>query len=291
MTRFILLYFLLFQNAIAEDLFKKIQANSELSPYINKIMLTHLQSSSVEPQQAYQILLSMNSINDNIGKLDRINTLALIITESFKSVLNHPSERVKGTNIIAAQLAQMKQKKEKYHLVYSDFSKFIIDSVIDEFTPYLKDQFLDKNQNIVASSLQEKEKLFKLKKVIKYLGPWVNKVNSLPANEFNFYVNQVIAKFYQKVDRILKVIQFHSINAESQGKRLFDGLNQPEIIKFLAMPPRKSSESESLSAEAPDTSSEQVKSQAQKTVEDLTPPKKDIPTQELDQLIESIKTN
>lgn len=269
---------------------KKIQAFNLVgiaesdTPYIIKLMLDHLKETPIPRNTEKKILKNLVKINDNFVNINKVNKTFLVTSESYKSILNFKSGLTsKSGSVMISELEVVRKKLKKFKLIYTDFSQYIISKSLDDFNPYLEDNFLDQYQSNSNGNSKKLIKIAQLKKIIKYSGPWIHAISSSPAKTFNEQLVELISNFFRNLAEQSYIFTLHkSEQLEAISKPPFTGLNNIQILNIIS----------GKSEQIPDpTSSDIRKSAKADAINEVKKLKLSVPanpSQDIDELIQKI---
>ena len=239
MKAIILIFFLInFNTVYSQTLnpFKSLSTNSEETPYLITLMLKHLQTVNAPQDEATQILKDFSRINKNFKNMNKLNKLFLVTSESQKSILNFKYDnRLKSNSVMVSELTLVRAKLEKNNLIYTDFSEYIITEATKDFDDFLENGFLDNYQN--SSSVDSKKivEIAKLKKRIKYSGPWVHSILTTPAKSFNEQLSFLISTFFRNLAEQSQLFTLHKTpHNTGEAPIMFLGLNDIRVKNYLS---------------------------------------------------------
>jgi hypothetical protein len=286
--KFIILILLLIniKSSFSQDSnpFKSLSTNNQDTPYLITLMLQHLQSVTTPQDETVQILKDLSRINTNFQNMNKLNKLFLVTSESQKSILNFKYDnQLKSNSVMTAELALVEAKLKKNALIYTDFSEYIITEVTKDFEEFLEDGFLDNYQNSSSVNSKKIVKIAKLRKRIKYSGPWVHSILTAPAKSFNEQLSFLISTFFRNLAEQSLLFTLHKTpNNAGEAPTMFIGLNDIRVKNYI-------SGSASIT---PDQDSTEIQKKAKKeAIEDIKKLKIIVPanpSQDIDNLIKNI---
>lgn len=164
--------------------------SSELEVMVEQLA----KSEAITFSEAREVVDSAQVINADLSKSPRANALFLIKSEIYKSLLNGPLLPKKSrVTLSSSLLSSVKAKLKKHALIYGPFSKWVMDSVESELAPYIADGFIDKYQSVSGNDVKARTRSMELKKLAKYLGPWIVEFLDRGPEEFNSLTDQIAA--------------------------------------------------------------------------------------------------
>ncbi len=268
------LFFLNAPNTFAGNRLAPVGLAEKRSPYINQLIFEHIKERTITDKNFSALLENLQKINELQKNFSQINIFSFLITETYKNILNY-KQGTKNTKALISsnKIKQLKAKLEKYDLVYSDFAKFIINSSLEELSPFIKNKFLDRFQNTPPSSKKDRTKWRELKKIDKYIGPWINTAYRQTPEEFNHYLLAFALNHYELTMKQLSIYKIHSPPSNKEEPALFTGLGKVSLDK------------KQIQKKSTDTT---IPKNSAKDIEKIKLEKKPIPHKKIDQLINNI---
>lgn len=237
--KFLILFFLFLNsfNLRAEDVFKSITVNTDKTPYLLQLMLTHLQSEIIDIKDSQEILKGLIELEENLRGLSLVDQKFFVVSEVHKSILNFKFKVKTTTDTLSSfEIKALPKKLNDNKVVYSPFSQFIIQSTYLDFEAYLEKDYFDNYQTLKNIRNRSFKKANQLRKALKYSGQWVNNINSHLPNKFNQLVTQVIKNFVKNASIQSKVFFIHSPKLK-EANPVFSGLGDIKIKSFLSLNP------------------------------------------------------
>ncbi len=117
---------------------------SEQLPTEFNLMIQHLKQSKLTQEELERLILSSELINKELANTPGPNIMFLFKSEIYKGILNN--QYMKQNSLLQAStsiLESTKHKLEKNKVSYTDFSKWIIQSIINDFNPFLEKNFIN----------------------------------------------------------------------------------------------------------------------------------------------------
>jgi hypothetical protein len=260
----VLLSFFFIHLAIADEEKHPLEKYTVLSdslPTEFVLMINHLKKSSLTQDDLQRIIAASKLINSELANTPKPNIMFLFKSEIYKGILNN--QYMKQKSLLQAStglLESVKHKLNKHKIVYTDFSKWMINAIIKDFDPYLEKNFINQYQNIKRTNSTGLMKAKRLTKIMKYLSPWFNAIDKNTPEEFNKLNTQVIIDTLERISK--KTYYF----------KTFTGPLQPNEAQALLVIPEIKTKKETQ--EVPDEKSlkdlsSERKEEAKKAVENL----------------------
>ena len=191
----LLFLFLISLNLYAGKI-EKLAVNSEINSDLLKGIASHLKGSEHGDKYIRSIKESITSINQNAKYFKRSELISFINIIFYKMVLNYHKDKFnKGEQITSSQIFILRKKFNENKIVYTQFSQYILQALINDFAPYLEKDFIIHYQNKSRRESKQLEMIRELKIKEKFLLPWINIAISRSAVNFNNMINNFIAKY------------------------------------------------------------------------------------------------
>lgn len=220
------------QVCFANKIFNSIEVN-ENSPYLLTPILEHLKNENIEKDQAKDIILSLRVLNQNLEGINPLNQKFFITSEVYKAVLNYKFKKKTSIDTISIlQVKAIEEKLSKFKPIYSSFSQFVIQSVLLDLNPFLKDGLLDRFQNLNNFDSSNYTTVKLLRNTLKYSGRWANYIHSAPPIEFNQTITELIHIFLKNASNQSILFHFHAPELKEKIP-LFSGLQKVEVESYL----------------------------------------------------------
>ena len=206
-----------------------------------------------------RLVSQAEKINELLKLMTREEVLSLIKTEMTKGILEYHISNISAPPITSMNLERIKNHLNSNDTIYTPFSKWIIRSIIADLEPYNKEGILNKYAQSPGGTSSEGLKILKLKRISRYLAPWVNAADSLAPQDFN---NLTMKLSWHLIDLILdktEVIQFSDFSKRTKAEMTF---NIPEM-KYLYL----SKDKKSNSPQIPKTLNQQRDEEKEKAIE------------------------
>lgn len=279
--------FIFFNPAYSQESDQKQHPLKDLVVLSNSIpseftyMIKHLKSSPLSDTDAARVVNAITNINTELAKTPTSNIMFLFKSEIYKGILNN--QYMKQKSLLQAStslLESIKHKLEKHKIVYTDFSKWTIQSIIKDFDPYLEKNFINEYQNIRRNNSVGQMKARRLTKIMKYLSPWFNAIDKNTPEEFNRINTQVIIDTIERISK--KTYYFKTFVGKLEKAEEQILFKIPNIT--IAQPKEIEEGPSSLSEEA-----KMRKEQAKKDIENLEDSELSGASEEIDKIEEQVE--
>lgn len=207
MKVFLILFVILtsFSNSFADDEKHPLDNYTILSeavPTEFKLMINHLKQSELDFESLQRISAASSLINEELSTTPSTNIMFLFKSEIYKGILNN--QYMKKTSLLQAStsiLQSTKHKLQKHSIAYSAFAKWLIESIIKDFNPYLAKNFINQYQNVKRSNSANMLKARRLQKTMKYLAPWLNAIDKNTPEDFNKLLTKIIIDTIERISK------------------------------------------------------------------------------------------
>lgn len=188
-----LMLFLFTTTAFTKDLpLKDLVVISDKAPIELKLMTQHLAKYTTDREDIFKVISYCNLINKDLKTSSKKNVFFMLKAEIYRGILrNQYLQFDNKLQVSSSLLNSIEQKLDKYDIVYSDFSKWIIKSILADLQPYIADNFIDQYQGISRLDIKKQEMVTRLKKVLSYITTWLEKIEKLTPENFNELVKNI----------------------------------------------------------------------------------------------------
>lgn len=262
---FFLFFSFLGQKVIAQEEQKHplsgYKVLSDLIPIEFTFMVDHLKQTKLSDEDLERIISASELINSELAKTPGPNIMFLFKSEIYKGILNN--QYMQQNSLLQAStsiLESTRHKLKKNNIVYTQFSKWVIESILRDFDPFLKKNFINQYQNIKRSNSKEMLLAKRLQKRMKYLAPWLNAIDNMSPEDFNSLCTNIIIDTIERISK--KTYYFKTFSGKLESDSEKELLAIPEIK--IKRQKEKSPKEKSLKEEAKNR-----KEEALKEVQDL----------------------
>lgn len=254
---------------------KSIEINKARVPVEASLVLEHLKQSLFEAPKRRSLYNTLLNLNQNLSSVEDLSCLFFIKSEFYKYFLDNPELRVIETfQISSSHILSIQDKLKKNKQLYSELSAFIIEKTIEDFSPYIKDDFL--NNYLALQESKDFLKVQKLKKVLKYLGGWVKIIETSSPEKLDLFLNKLSLGFLENIR--LKSEYFKKSARDNISYTSFLGLDADKINAEL--------DSKEILAPKPQSTDQFVEELDPK---DLDETQSEQTSEKIDELIEKIE--
>ena len=264
----ILLFFLLIPvSAKAFD--KDFTAMSDRVPLEFSHLFNSLKFSIKTPSEKIQLVGICKDLDENLGYLQKDHIFLLMKSEVIKNVLEHKFNKVRQfdmTQLLVTRLEEDFKAKEKF---LTSFSQWIWRSILAELR-YRRDMGLISAQSFNPNNFDgpKKTEAQRFGRYLIYLMPWIDRMDSLTAPEFNNLTKEVSWIILRRLnERSLLFKRFASTAATNTKITIF---NIPQKLLDLHPEDIKRMQQNDVPLTLKEES-EKEKTEATKQVQDVSP--------------------
>ena len=181
--------------------------NTDKSPELLKLFVYDI-NHYFTPEQKKNIIPTLNLINEDAKYYDKFNLFSFINGEFYKFYLND-SQFINASKdkLSVSLINQFEKKYLENELVYTNMSKFIINSIRDDLKSLNKNNFVLHYQNKARKESKNYIQIKKLKLIEKYVVPWMNLTIIKSAENFNKMMSEKIFEFLTDITKRMKILK------------------------------------------------------------------------------------
>lgn len=279
---FKLLFLLLATNAFAFD--KDFTTANDRIPFEFKVMFDSMKIQIKNQADKIKLVGACKELDENLGTLEKEHIFFLMKSEVIKNLLEYKHKKVRSFDVTTFLLQRLNESYEQKKPLLTPFSQWIWRSIIAELELRKASGLITTNSFNAANFKGTKEpEARRFQKYLTYLLPWIDKMDSLEATDFNKLTQEVSWVILSRLSRRSLLFKRFATTATTDTKVTLFNIPQkllevhPEDIKRAqsdAVPLTLKEESEKQKTEA-------VKDVQSATPEDLSPLSEDI-SKELD---------
>lgn len=247
----LLIIFLFFPALTFANILKEVALAKDVPIKELGEALEHLKQVPLPKEKATEVYLVLNHINKYSQKTDMPNLVFLLQSEYLKFFLDNPMLADQSSLLISETvLKNLDFKLEKNKVLYSKFAYKLLNEAIGEFKPFIKNNFLN-NYISFRTSQGDIKKSEQLRRLIKYLSPWLTVMDLKTPDQFNEYLSLIIYYYFKRVEQIVNTSMMHVKASNPSAKNIFSNITQAKIDELLLPSPKtKSNQKEDDSLEA-----------------------------------------
>lgn len=183
------------------------------------LLFDSLKANVKTPSDRLKLIGITKELDENLGFLDKEHIFFLMKSEVIKNVLEYKHQKVRTFDMTTFLLERLEEefgKKEKY---LSPFSKWIWRSILAELTFRKKMGLItEKSFNPANFDGPKRAEANRFAKYLKYLLPWLDKMDSLSAPEFNELTIDVSWATLRRLNERSILFKRYSSSAEGDTK-------------------------------------------------------------------------
>lgn len=272
------IFFLLIFPILSFSFDKDLKITSDKTPLEFDLLFDSMKLQSKTPADKIRLVGMAQELNKNLGFLPKEQIFLLMKSEVTKNFLEHKFSKVRQfdvTNLLIDRLEKNLIEKGK---LLTPFSTWAFRSIIAELKTYQKEGLItDKSFNPDLFKGEKREKALRLKKYLTYLLPWIDRMDALPASDFNELSTEVGWEILDRLNSRSLLLRRYAAEGSAASGNLInipDRLTdlKPEQIKNLQNNNSDLSLKEK-SVKEKNEASEEVKSA---TPDDLSPLSEDV---------------
>lgn len=266
-SKLFLLFLMLPLSARAFD--KDFTAMSDRVPLEFSHLFNSMKLGIKTPSEKIQLVGICKDLDENLGYLQKDHIFLLMKSEVIKNVLEHKFSKVRQfdmTQLLLERLEEDFKTKEKY---LNSFSQWIWRSILAELR-YRRDMGLISNQSFNPNNFDgpKKTEAQRFARYLTYLMPWIDRMDSLTAPEFNNLTKEVSWTILRRLnERSLLFKRYASTAATNTKITIF---NIPQKLVDLHPEDIKRMQQNDLPLTLKEES-EKEKTEATKQVQDVSP--------------------
>lgn len=271
---------LLTLNLYANSSFKELTTIGSKSSTELSLLIQHLAQAKLEYEDKADVINFTTLINNDLAKTSQANTIYLMKTEIYRSILKgihlpkNVREKLSSTLVNSIQ-ARLKTSE------YSEFTKWLINFILEDFKYFSDNGILDNQKNISRYDSKNALILQHFEKKGHFLVPWLVAFEKLPPKEFQKIVTKTAISILKSISaKSYYYGHFTSKNSEEPENYIFK-------VPGIELPPTKTEE-EKEPISLLDMAKARKK-KAQNDMKKIAPDDLSKASEEIDELIETDK--
>jgi hypothetical protein len=221
------------------------------------------------PSEKMQLVEICKTMDDNLGLLQKENIFFLMKSEVIKNILEYKHEKVRSFDITTLLITRLEEDLENKQPLLTPFSRWIWRSIIAELK-FRKSLGLISHKSFNVGNFEASKRVMAQRffRYLNYLIPWIDKMDSLSASEFNLLVKEISWTILRRLnDRSLLFKRFASTSSTGTRTSIF---NIPSKLLESKTSPKKESPNEQLHLNLKEAS-EKEKIQATEQIQNISP--------------------
>lgn len=270
--------FVLLLPVLAFGFDKDFKITTDKTPLEFDLLFESMKLQAKSPAKKIRLVGMAQELNKNLGFLPKEQIFLLMKSEVTKNFLEHKFSKVRQfdiTNLLIERLEKNFMEKGK---LLTPFSTWAFRSIIAELKTHQKDGLItEKSFNPEIFQGEKREKALRLKKYLTYLLPWIDRMDALPASEFNDLTSEVGQKILERINSRSILLRRYASEGNAAAGNLINIPDRLTDLKPSQIKNLQSNESDlSLSEKSQkekNAAAEEVKSA---TPDDLSPLSEDV---------------
>ncbi|MBA2404933.1 MAG: hypothetical protein H0V66_09200 [Bdellovibrionales bacterium] len=258
----ILLVFIISLNAFAFD--KDFIAINDRVPLEFNLLFESMKLGIKTPSEKLRIIGLSKDLNDNLGFLQKEHIFMLMKTEVIKSTLEYKFDKVRQFDMNTLLISRLEDDYNAKKAYLNSFSKWIWQSVLAELNHRKKMGLITSasfNPTIFTGT--KRLEALRFQRYLQYLYPWIDKMDSLDASNFNKLSKEVSWSIMERIND--RSILFKRYASTATGDTQTKIINIPHKLSNLKPEEIKSMQNDTM----PMTLTEQSKVEKVKAAEQI----------------------
>jgi hypothetical protein len=200
----------------------ELKVISDSIPYEVELMFDHINESKLSQKENELFIADLDLLNDDLSSLDKRNLLFLFKSEIYKGIFtNQYLKSDTKLQLSSSVINAIKKKIDKNKVVYTKYSLWTIESILNDLTPFMEDNFINRYQNINRGNSKDVLKAKKLKKIFKYVSPFLAAFLNKSPELFNLLQKNIILDTFSRIALKSFYYQTHYIKGAKADNNLF----------------------------------------------------------------------
>lgn len=262
---------------------KDFKTNNERVPLEFQHLFTSMKLEVKTPIEKVQLVGLAKELDDNLGFLPKEHLFLFMKSEVIKDTLEYKFSKVRQFDLTVSLIERLERELKKKETYLNPYATWIWRSVIAELNLRREHGLItQKSFNPRAFEGAKLAEALRFEKYLKYLMPWIDRMDSLSAGEFNKLTKEVGWTVLRRLnDRSLLFKKFASTAAGDTKLPLF---NIPAKLLELNPEEIKNIQSEKLLPSSLQDEGLREKDAAAESVEKATPTDMSPLSEEIDKL-------
>lgn len=144
------------------------------------------------PSEKIKLVGLCKDLDENLGFLQKEHIFFLMKSEVIKNILEYRFSKVRSFDVTSFLITRLEEDFEKKKSFLTPFSQWVWRSIVAELKLRQK-QGLISNKSFNSANFQDSKKneAIRFEKYLTYLLPWIDKMDSLTAPQFNDLTKEV----------------------------------------------------------------------------------------------------
>jgi len=195
---------------------------SKSVPYEMELLIEHLKSSPLSKDEKQNLIARLDLINTDLKGLESKELMFLLKSETYRSILtNQYLQNTAKLQVNPTTLSAVSKKLDKNKVIYASFSSWIIQSIQNDLSPFMVDNFLTRYQSVDRSNPKELLRSKRVEKVLKYITPMLSAFLSMSPEEFNQLTKNIALDAIERLTKKSFYFKEFARKNESGSDQLF----------------------------------------------------------------------
>ncbi len=234
----VLLMLILSFNCMAFD--KDFTTINDRAPYEFSLLFDSMKLEIKLPSEKLRMVALCKDLNDNLGFLKKEHIFMLMKTEVIKSTLEYRFKKVRQFDMTTYLLTRLEQDFKGKKPYLNAFSKWIWQSIIAELN-HRKKIGLISSESFSSNRFEgsKKQEALRFERYLNYLFPWIDKMDSLSAADFNQLSKEVSWSVLERINERSILFKRYASTATGDTQTVIINIPQklldlhPEDIKNM----------------------------------------------------------
>lgn len=228
----ILLLLFLPLTALAFD--KDFHPVNDQFPHEFNLLFDSLKLEIKTPSEQIKLVGLCKDLNEHLGFLQKEHIFLLVKTQVMKDVLEHKFTKVRQFDMNTLLLKRLEEDFDQKKKYLNRFSQWIWQSIIGELK-HRKTMGLITDKSFSARAFEgaKLSEALRFERYLTYLFPWIDRMDSLNASEFNQLAKEISWVVLEHLDE--RSLLFERYASTATGKTKVTLFNIPQ--KLLELPP------------------------------------------------------
>lgn len=171
------------------------------------------------PSDKIKLVGLCKDLDENLGSLQKEHIFFLMKSEVIKNVLEYRFSKVRSFDVTSFLISRLEEDFEKKKGLLNSFSQWIWRSIIAELK-YRQKIGLITNRSFSSATFQDSKKAeaIRFEKYLTYLLPWIDKMDSLSAAQFNDLTKDVSWIILQRLNERSLLFKRYASTATTDTK-------------------------------------------------------------------------
>ena len=249
-------------NAYAFD--KDFTAINDRVPLEFNLLFESMKMGIKTPSEKLRMIGLCKDLNDHLGFLQKEHIFMLMKTEVIKSALEYKFDKVRQFDMNTLLITRLEDDYNAKKVYLNSFSKWIWQSILAELNHRKKMGLITAASfNVGIFSGTKRAEAQRFERYLKYIYPWIDKMDSLDASQFNLLSKEVSWSILERINE--RSILFKRYASTATGNTQITIINIPQKLLELQPADIKNMQNDTM----PMTLSDQSKIEKVKAAEQI----------------------